>query len=299
MSTKFNANSGNLSLLAGGGAAQAAPSGKAAVGSWIGQGDEPGLRQCRNLYIAAYNDGVIDEIPANMNGLVVYAGQFLLGGSSGDGGTAANAKFSHPLSIATDAANNLYVADPGNFSIRMITPGGGTVSTVAGTTGQQCSAEANCGDGGPATSAMMGTPTGVFVDSNQNIYVVDALLDTVRVVYNGGAGLACLIALENPGTNPGQFTLPGNVTSCAGATPPTPSPMPTIGDIYLLAGSVSSAAGGCESMPCGDGQLASLYGQLFNPPGGIAVDAAGNIFVNDTGDLLCVRSTLKRESSLR
>ncbi len=103
-------------------------------------------------------------------------------------------------------------------------------------------------------SALMAAPYGLFVDANQNILVVDRTLSSLRVVYNGGAAMACIIELENP------TLFPAGPTTCAGATPPTLSTPPTVGYIYKLAGGngVSLTSG------FGDGLLASSA-QLRSP----------------------------------
>jgi sugar lactone lactonase YvrE len=56
-----------------------------------------------------------------------------LSGSADGQGTAA--RFSSPGSLALDSAGNLYVADVGNYTVRMITPAG-AVSTVVGVPGR-------------------------------------------------------------------------------------------------------------------------------------------------------------------
>jgi uncharacterized protein (TIGR03437 family) len=88
-------------------------------------------------------------------------------GYSGDGGAATEGMLYYPYQIASDASASIYVADLGNHSIRKILPGG-AITTVAG----NGSAGAT-GDGGPATSAQLGSPTGVALDASGNLYIAD------------------------------------------------------------------------------------------------------------------------------
>ncbi|MBI2498041.1 MAG: gluconolaconase, partial [Opitutae bacterium] len=60
-------------------------------------------------------------------------------GATGQSGSAdgpgATARFNAPQGLAVDAAGNVYVADTGNHTIRMITPDG-IVTTLAGQAGK-------------------------------------------------------------------------------------------------------------------------------------------------------------------
>jgi len=96
-------------------------------------------------------------------------------GFSGDGGPAAGAQLSLPLGLGLDGAGNLFVADSANSRVREIS--GGNIDTVAGngTAGYS-------GDGGLATAAQLGGPTGVAADSNGRIYVADAGNRAIRLL---------------------------------------------------------------------------------------------------------------------
>jgi sugar lactone lactonase YvrE len=83
-------------------------------------------------------------------------------------GTAAT--FRRPAGIAIDNADNLYVADTNNYTIRKITPAG-MVSTIAGdVTGGFSPTPVN----GAGLSARFLQPNRVTVDIGNNIYVVDS-----------------------------------------------------------------------------------------------------------------------------
>ncbi len=195
-----------------------------------------------------------------------------LGHVSGDNGPATSATLGQPSSgVFIDSTGTMYIADTGNSAIRKV-DSTGIITTVAGKIGVVCSS-ATCGDGTAATSAQLNKPSAVFVDSNSNIYIADSKDFRVRIVYESGAATACLIALENPSS----FSL-GGATSCAGATPPVPTPAPSVGAIYTIAGNSVSCP--TSSPDCGNGGLATSAG--FVLLSGLTVDRAGNIFVSDT-----------------
>jgi sugar lactone lactonase YvrE len=102
-------------------------------------------------------------------------------GFFGDGGLAVNAGFniSGPFgfpAIAVDSVGNIYLADQGNHRIRRITPDG-IVTTIAG------KGETGFGgDGGPPDEAAMSSPTGLVIDSADNLYVSDSGNHRIRKV---------------------------------------------------------------------------------------------------------------------
>jgi uncharacterized protein (TIGR03437 family) len=79
-----------------------------------------------------------------------------------------------------DHAGNLLIADKLNNRIRSIAPNG-VITTIAGNGNQGFS-----GDNGPATSAALYNPTGVFVDGSGNIYVAVAFSNVIRKFAPGG-----------------------------------------------------------------------------------------------------------------
>lgn len=79
--------------------------------------------------------------------------------------TGINASFNKPMGICVDTLGNLFVADYGNNRIRKITPDG-HVSTFAGS-GLAVSHDA------AGVSAGFDGPSGLFLDSAQNLYVVE------------------------------------------------------------------------------------------------------------------------------
>jgi sugar lactone lactonase YvrE len=81
----------------------------------------------------------------------------------------------HPRSVAVDAAGNLFIADTDHHRIRQV-DASGAITTVAGT------GNGFSGDGGPATSARLYSPSGVALDVHGNLLIADSGNDRVREV---------------------------------------------------------------------------------------------------------------------
>ncbi len=145
-----------------------------------------------------------------------------------------------PTSVALDSAGNTYIADSYYSSqiFEVSTTGAVTVVAGNGTYGYS-------GDGGPATSATLNQPEGVFVDSSGNIYIADTGNSVIRVVNTG-----------------------------------TTSPI-TIGTVTVQPGTIQTVAGTPGSPGfSGDGNPATSA-QLNNPIG-VFLNSQGNIFIADT-----------------
>jgi sugar lactone lactonase YvrE len=129
-----------------------------------------------NLYVAdTFNDTIRKISPAGA--VSTFAGTAGTVGSAN--GTGAAASFNSPEGVAVDSADNVYVADSGNATIRKITSVG-VVSTLAGTAGVTGSAN------GTGSAAQFDLPIGLAVDSSGNVYVADSLNSLVRMVTPAG-----------------------------------------------------------------------------------------------------------------
>lgn len=117
-----------------------------------------------NMYIPDNGNGRIRKVD-NAGIITTIAGTGGVG-YGGDGGPAVNAQFAFPWSIAMDNAGNLYITDVGNNVIRKIDPSG-IITTFAGNGNY-----GNSGDGGAATSAELGSTSGVATDNAGNVYIL-------------------------------------------------------------------------------------------------------------------------------
>lgn len=209
-------------------------------------------------------------------------------GELGDGGPAAAACFEEPAGLAVGSDGSVYVADSCHNRVRRI-DWDGTISTFAGT------GEAGFGgDGGPALLAKLWRPVGVATDGAGNVYISDLLNSRIRRV--GSDGVIETIA----GKGEEGFAGDGGPALLAEFREPTAVAVDAAGSVYVadsgndrirridadgtittlagIAGQAASEEGAPNSADDG-----SPAGRLrLNGPGGVATDAAGNVFVADT-----------------
>ena len=226
-----------------------------------------------NLYIADSGNHTVRKItPAGV--VSTFAGTATATGSADGVGTAAS--FNLPYGITTDSADNIYVADRENHTIRKITPAG-VVSTFAGAVGAKGSED------GVGAAARFHTPLGLSADSTGNVYVVDGN-STIRKITPAGvvstfAGKAYADGSEDGIGATARFYHPNGVaTDHAGNVYVADRGNHTIRKI-TPDGVVSTFAGTArakEGRMDGVGAAARFFG-----PTSVATDRAGNVYVVD------------------
>jgi hypothetical protein len=235
---------------------------------------------------------------------------------SGDGGPATQAQLNNPAWVAADAAGNLVIADLNNFRVRVAAVVTGTfygravtagdIYTVAGHGKPDLGATGFLASGLPATRALI-TPEAVALDGAGNLVVSEGrglrvVAATTGTFYGqamtagdiytiAGNGKIGFSGDGGPAAAAEFFDPRGVVADAAGnlviadtendrirvlaASTGTFYGLPmTAGDIYTVAG---AGQGGL-----GDGGPA-ITAEL-SQPGGVALDAAGNVVIADSSD---------------
>jgi hypothetical protein len=228
-----------------------------------------------NAYVADTNNDTIRKI-TSAGVVTTLAG---VAGSQGPAdGIGSAAQFAFPASVAVDGEGIVYVADPGNDTIRKITSAG-VVTTLAGTAGQSGSVD------GTGSAALFHGPYGIAVDGAGNVYVADSN-GAIRKITSAGvvttlAGTAGQSGSAD-GTGSGAlFYEPyGVAVAGAGIVYVADSGNNTIRKI-TSAGVVTTLAGMAGQAGSADGTGSAAQ---FNFPWNVVVDGAGNVYVADTGN---------------
>ncbi|SRR5579871_150745 len=218
-----------------------------------------------------------------------FAGSGVLGDScSADGVAATSANIGYVTQLAFDAAGSAYFGL--QCSSRVVKIGSnGLIVTVAGS----ATNFGFSGDGGPATSALLNSPNGVAFDASGNLYIADTGNARIRKVSGGiittiagngtagfsGDGGAATAAALNMG-------LGGNANLAVDAA----------GNVYVAdtlnhrvrkistAGTITTVAGnGTPGFSPGVGDGGPATSASVTNPHGVALDAAGNLYVTDQG----------------
>ena len=195
-------------------------------------------------------------------------------GFSGDNGPATSAQLSAPAGVAADSAGNLYIVDWNR--IREVS--NGVITTVVG--------NGTSGFGGgnwPAVSAQLNFPSGIAVDSTGNLYISDA--NRVRKVSNGV--ITTVAGMPVFGTG---FSGDNGPATSAELSEPTGLAVDSAGNLYIADtgnnrirkvsdGVITTVAGGGTGADNGPATDAAL--NLILPSSGVAVDAAGNLYIGE------------------
>jgi len=214
-------------------------------------------------------------------------------GGSADGRGAA-AGFNGIFGLACDGAENLFVADSGNGTIRKVVIATGEVTTLAGSPGATGSAD------GRGAAARFGGPHALASDGAGSLFVADWAVDG-----NGtptGATIRKVVIATGEVTTLAGSPLAFGYADGAGADARFNNPSALANDI---AGNVLVADAGnhaVRKIAVASGLVTTLVGSpdhtgvklgplpaTLNSPCGLAVAPDGSLFIADEGAILAVR----------
>jgi YD repeat-containing protein len=169
---------GIITTIAGTGVAGFSGDGGLATAAQMNSPEGVAVDQSGNIYVADTLNYRVCKIDSN--GIMTTIAGTDYYGYSGDGGPATAARLFYPMSVTVDQSGNIYIADWGENRIRKIDLSG-IITTIVGT-----GVYGYSGDGGPATSAQLSSPSSVAVDQNGNIYVADMYNARIRKIDANG-----------------------------------------------------------------------------------------------------------------
>lgn len=221
-----------------------------------------------NIIIADTSNNRIRKIAADGK-VTTLAGSGLAGHRDGPPGEA---EFDGPIGIAIDKQGSVFVADAYNDRIRKISADG-MVATVAGL-------DAAGFNDGNASTAAFNTPSGITVDSLDNVFVADTGNSAVRkITPQGEVSTINLTSRGEPQNNPPHLRHPvGIVVTHDGFLFVSDG-----GRVIRIApdGEAETYAGGASGFADGIGAQSR-----FSRLAGLAIDRGGNLFVADSQNYL-------------
>ncbi len=199
--------------------------------------------------------------------------------------------------ISSDTQGNIYIAGYDSHAVYKVSVSDGLLYLVAGT-----GSAGSSGDGGPATSAQVNAPRGVWADTAGNVYIADTSNNKIRVVdptgnihtfagtgtasSSGDGGLATAATISNPqgvmtDANLNVYIADTQKIRVVCVTCGTGSPL----DALLAALGIASPQNGYIYTVAGGGSSSGPYPTLATnvsmSPQKLAIDNSGNIYISD------------------
>ncbi len=234
-----------------------------------------------NVFVAELDSNRVRRV--GTNGIITAFAGNGTAGFSGDGGPATNAQlyFTYGSGLAVDFRGNTYIADTANNRIRRIDTNG-LISTFAGN-----GSSLGDGDGGPATNAVVNSPTAIAVDLIGNVYFAASMPTRIRRVDSNG--IIQTVAGKDGGIHrDGIVAIQADLGSDVDALA-----IDSRGNIYI--GGVLDVKRRIRRVDA-NGIIMTIAGIPFSPagalsiltsvnaPSGLATDNGGNLFFADSND---------------
>ena len=209
-----------------------------------------------------------------------------------------------PRGVSSDALGNIYIAGYDSHEVLKVSVANGLMYLVAGT-----GSAGSSGDGGPAASAQVNGPRGVWADAVGNTYIADTSNNKIRVVditgnirtfagsgataSNGDGGPAVSAAIDNPqgvttDANLNVYIADSAKVRVVCVTCGTGSPLDALlailgvssaqnGYIYTIAGGASSSYSGA---------FPTLATNVTMSPQKLAIDTSSNLYISDSNGVI-------------
>jgi serine/threonine protein kinase/sugar lactone lactonase YvrE len=269
---------GVITTVAGTGVAGDSGDGGPATAARIGEPIGATVDPAGNLYFTDMSNDRVRKVATDGTiTTVVGTGRE---GSEGDGGPANEAEANSPVDLTVGGDGSLYVAELDGHRVRRVDPAG-VITTVAGN-----GTKGFAGDGGPATQAMLYSPTSVDVTADGTLYIADRNNRRVRKVAPDGT----ITTVAGNGAE--GFSGDGGPATAAALDRPVTVSADEAGNVYIADpsahrirrvdsdGVITTVFGTGEQGRPTDGQPAAQ--SPLTAPYEVYVDESGRLFVTDS-----------------
>jgi RHS repeat-associated protein len=260
-----------------------------------------------DLYVLDAGNNRIREVNASTTTVSEFAGDGGAIANDGNRGPAITAGLSQPYGAAADAQGDIFIADSFNNRVQEIAASSHSQFGISMTAGDVYTVAGNAnghpgigGDGGAATNAHLDDPLSLGLDSAGNLYIADANNNRIQKVAagtgtittvagsatgtsgsSGDGGLATSALLQDPAgiavDGAGDLFIADQINNRVQEVPASTGGGMTAGDMYTIAGSAAGTSGSS-----GDGGKATSA--LLQNPNGVALDAAGDLYIADAAN---------------
>jgi len=243
-----------------------------------------------NAFIGDSLNHVVRKVVLATGAVTTLAGRAPAYGSRDGIGAQARFQLQSFVGLASDGHGHLFVADPGNHTIRKVALATAEVTTLAGSPGHCEVAD------GVGSQARFCSPEGIASDGNGNLFVSDVMNHAIRKIVMATAEVSTIAGYPaTPGSSDGvgaaaRFNQPKGITADAvGNVYVADRNNHTIRQIVLASGRVTTVAGsaGLDGSADGVGSAARFSGPL-----GLVLDGQGSLLVNDRENATIRRITL-------